>query len=171
MIRSDYILRMIEEFVRMLARIRSLKKGQRWAEASEDLDAEFKQLVGVLQHRFDDAENRFRAEVVAAIEAVYFFENLVFAQARILQRASHNRDCSQTFPFLQFNFAVEDGFDLSDEHSDLRHGVFRIRGNCLAVRTNRHELVAGAGIRTGEAQRPQFADEVTPLKWAPAGHS
>lgn len=30
----------------MLARIRSLKEGQRWAEASEDLDAEFKQLIG-----------------------------------------------------------------------------------------------------------------------------
>ena len=30
----------------MLARIRSLKKGQRWAEASEDLDAGFKQLIG-----------------------------------------------------------------------------------------------------------------------------
>ena len=46
MIRQDYILRMIEEFVRMLARIRSLKKGQRWAETSGDLDAGFKQLIG-----------------------------------------------------------------------------------------------------------------------------
>lgn len=46
MIRRDYILRMIEEFARALARIRSSTKGQRWNEASETLDAEFKQLIG-----------------------------------------------------------------------------------------------------------------------------
>jgi hypothetical protein len=46
MIRRDYILRMIEEFVRALARINSLKQGQRWNEAGEALDDEFKRLVG-----------------------------------------------------------------------------------------------------------------------------
>jgi hypothetical protein len=46
MIRRDYILRMIEEFMQALSRIRSLKKGQRWDEVSEELDGEFKKLVG-----------------------------------------------------------------------------------------------------------------------------
>lgn len=46
MIRRDYILRMIEECVRTLARIRSLKQGQRWDQAGAELDAEFKKLVG-----------------------------------------------------------------------------------------------------------------------------
>jgi len=46
MIRRDYILRMIEEFVRALARINSLKRNQRWNEAGEALDDEFKRLVG-----------------------------------------------------------------------------------------------------------------------------
>jgi hypothetical protein len=46
MIRRDYILRMIEECVRMLARINSLKQGQRWNEAAEALDAEFQRLAG-----------------------------------------------------------------------------------------------------------------------------
>jgi hypothetical protein len=46
MIRSDYILRMIEEFMQVLARIDSLKKGQLWHEADEATDAEFKRLVG-----------------------------------------------------------------------------------------------------------------------------
>jgi hypothetical protein len=46
MIRRDYILRMIEEFVQALSRIRSLKQGQRWDEASEGLGAEFKKLLG-----------------------------------------------------------------------------------------------------------------------------
>src|SRR5438132_525575 len=46
MIRRDYILRMIEEFIQALARINSLKKTQRWDEASEALDAAFQRLVG-----------------------------------------------------------------------------------------------------------------------------
>ena len=46
MIRRDYILRMIEELAEALARIRSLKHGRRWAEAGDELDAEFKKLVG-----------------------------------------------------------------------------------------------------------------------------
>ena len=46
MIRRDYILRMIEEFMQALARIRSLKQSQHWQEASGELDAELKKLVG-----------------------------------------------------------------------------------------------------------------------------
>ncbi len=46
MIRRDDILRMIEEFLQALARIHSFKKGQRWDEASEALEAEFKRLIG-----------------------------------------------------------------------------------------------------------------------------
>src|SRR5262245_40906102 len=43
--------------------------------------------VFVLQHRFDDAENRFRAEVVAVIEAFDAFEDFFLAQARIFEGA------------------------------------------------------------------------------------
>ena len=46
MIRRDYILRMIEEFIQVLARINALKKGQLWQEADGAIDAEFKRLVG-----------------------------------------------------------------------------------------------------------------------------
>jgi hypothetical protein len=46
MIRRDYILRMIEEFTQALSRLRALKQGQRWAEAGDELDAEFKKLIG-----------------------------------------------------------------------------------------------------------------------------
>jgi hypothetical protein len=45
-IRRDYILRMIEEFMQALSRLRSLKQGQRWNEAAEELDSEFQKLVG-----------------------------------------------------------------------------------------------------------------------------
>src|SRR5256712_7234204 len=46
MIRRDYILRMIEEFMQGLSRIRSLKKDQHWQEATGALDEEFNRLIG-----------------------------------------------------------------------------------------------------------------------------
>ena len=47
MIRRDYFLRMIEEFVRVLARITSLKKDQQWSEAGQVMDQEFQRLIGL----------------------------------------------------------------------------------------------------------------------------
>jgi hypothetical protein len=44
-IRRDYILRMIEEFVQALARINALKKDRRWQEAAGVLDEEFQRLM------------------------------------------------------------------------------------------------------------------------------
>jgi hypothetical protein len=46
MIRRDYILRMIEEFIQALARIKSLKKGERWNDAALAVDEEFNRLIG-----------------------------------------------------------------------------------------------------------------------------
>src|ERR1041385_1396478 len=46
MIRRDYILRMIEEFIRALSRIRSSKQDQAWDQLTSDLDAEFTRLIG-----------------------------------------------------------------------------------------------------------------------------
>lgn len=46
MIRRDYILRMLEEFFEVLARIRALQKGQKWQEASQITEKEFEQLIG-----------------------------------------------------------------------------------------------------------------------------
>ncbi len=46
MIRRDYILRMIEEFIQALARLRALKQDRRWEQADGLLDEEFKRLVG-----------------------------------------------------------------------------------------------------------------------------
>jgi len=59
MMRRDYLLQMIQEFAQALARISSLKKGQRWNEAGEALDAEFQRLVGAGPQavaRFSDME-------------------------------------------------------------------------------------------------------------------
>jgi uncharacterized protein DUF6483 len=46
MIRRDYVLRMIEEFIQVLARIKGLKQGQKLEEAEIVLDDEFNRLVG-----------------------------------------------------------------------------------------------------------------------------
>jgi hypothetical protein len=46
MIRRDYILRMIEEFVQALARINELKQNRRWQEAAGVVDEEFQRLIG-----------------------------------------------------------------------------------------------------------------------------
>src|SRR4051794_9447437 len=47
MIRRDYFLRMIEEFLQALSRIKSLKQGERWQEASGTLDEQFQRLIGI----------------------------------------------------------------------------------------------------------------------------
>ncbi len=46
MIRRDYILRMIEEFAQALARIRALKSGRCWGQASAILDEHVERLTG-----------------------------------------------------------------------------------------------------------------------------
>jgi Family of unknown function (DUF6483) len=45
-IRRDYILRMIEEFIQALARVNALKNDQRWQEAAGVVDEEFQRLIG-----------------------------------------------------------------------------------------------------------------------------
>jgi len=46
MIQRDYILRMIEQFMQVLSKIRALKKEQLWSEAAMSLDEEFHRLMG-----------------------------------------------------------------------------------------------------------------------------
>ena len=47
MIRRDYILRMIEQFLQLLTKIQGLKKQGQWQQAAGTLDEEFKRLTGV----------------------------------------------------------------------------------------------------------------------------
>jgi hypothetical protein len=46
MIRRDYILRMIEELIRALARIQSYKRSENWKEAAGAVDEEMQRLIG-----------------------------------------------------------------------------------------------------------------------------
>ena len=47
MIRQDYILRMIEEFMQALSRIASLKRGQLWREAEAETDGGLRCVKGL----------------------------------------------------------------------------------------------------------------------------
>jgi hypothetical protein len=47
---------------------------------------------------------------------------------------------------LKVDFAFDDCFNLSYQHSDLRHRVFSVDGDRLTVRAEYHELMARAGI-------------------------
>ena len=47
MIRRDYLLRQIEQFVAMLAKIAGLAKNEQWQEASTSVTGEFQRLTGV----------------------------------------------------------------------------------------------------------------------------
>jgi len=47
MIRTDYIIRLIEEFAEALARIRALKNGERLKQASLLTDEEFRRITGI----------------------------------------------------------------------------------------------------------------------------
>lgn len=47
MIRRDYHLRQIEQFVATLARIAGLTKNEQWQEASTTADDEFRRLTGM----------------------------------------------------------------------------------------------------------------------------
>ncbi len=46
MLRRDYILRMIEDYCQILARINALKNGERWDEAADAIEGEFRNLLG-----------------------------------------------------------------------------------------------------------------------------
>jgi len=47
MIRRDYILRMIEQFFQVLARLKGLKQGQLWEQAGGVVEDEFQRLIGL----------------------------------------------------------------------------------------------------------------------------
>jgi len=59
MIRRDYLLRMIEQFLQALAQINFFKKSERWQEASGEIEKEFQRLLGAdvqVVARFSETE-------------------------------------------------------------------------------------------------------------------
>jgi hypothetical protein len=111
MIRRDYILRMIEEFVRALARIESLKHERRWSEAETNLDDELKRLVGTDR---------------AGLESL----NDTALLARILRAGDFNAQRAQALMVARL---LSEAADVTEEQSEAaqvetdRAGLLRLR--------------------------------------------
>jgi hypothetical protein len=77
---------------------------------------------------------------------------------------------SKSVPVVGRYRPVEDGVDLAEEDSKLRHGVLRIGGNSLAAVTMYQELVPSSAKGSGKTKEPQPADELTPFDRFPSWH-
>ncbi|HVV71707.1 MAG TPA: DUF6483 family protein [Verrucomicrobiae bacterium] len=87
MIRRDYLLRMIEEFIAMLSRLASLKRGQMWEQASEVIEQEFQRVLGA---GADDVLKLSETELLAHLlkgEPTQAVQQKIFIAARLLAEA------------------------------------------------------------------------------------
>jgi hypothetical protein len=87
MIRSDYILRMIQEFAEAIARIRSLKRGQKWNEASDELDEGFQKLLGDGPETIAELSDTELLARVASGESTQTVRHKAFILATLLAEA------------------------------------------------------------------------------------
>jgi len=61
---------------------------------------------------------------------------------------------SQTIPLTVRNFTTKNRLYFMKHHSQLRDGIFFVRGDCEAVLLIDHEVVASPGKRPVESERP-----------------
>ncbi len=78
MIRRDYILRIIAEFLALLNRLQDLRKGQLWGQATELTDAEFQRLIGA------DAQTALRMSETELLAQVIRSESTVAVRDKTL---------------------------------------------------------------------------------------
>jgi hypothetical protein len=87
MIRRDYILKMIEEFIQVLARLNSLKRSQKWQEVDSTLEEGFQRLIGVgagVVSRFSETEllaKIMRGEPTQVVQQKMWFLTTLLSQA------------------------------------------------------------------------------------------
>jgi hypothetical protein len=75
MIRRDYILRMIEDFIAALRRLQGHKAQGAWSEAGGDLDAGFRQVIGVdAQAAAQLSETELMAKLMQGESTVYIHD-------------------------------------------------------------------------------------------------
>jgi len=87
MIRRDYILRMIEQFMQALARLQSLKKAQNWEEGARELEEEFQKLIGTdLQTLIGLSETELLARIIQG-EPTLAVRDKTLMLARLLKEA------------------------------------------------------------------------------------
>jgi tetratricopeptide (TPR) repeat protein len=166
MIRRDYILRMIEEFIQVLARIGSLKQGQRWGVASEAVDAECERLVG------DGAQAIARlseAELLARLVRdgpTYVVRNKALMLTTLLKeagdvavaqdRVEESRACYlKALHLLLDTLAHSDVFEFPEFVPKVEALVIALQGAALPVQTR--ALLMQHYERTGEFAKAEDA--------------
>lgn len=85
MIRRDYLLRQVEEFVAAIAKMAGLAKNQQWQEASQAADAQFQALAGAdAAELLQLSETDLLARVVQG-EPTHVVENKIFMLATLFK--------------------------------------------------------------------------------------
>src|SRR5438270_138470 len=121
MIRRDYILRMVEEFVQALARIRRLKNNQEMPEAFSLTEEEFKRLTGLDSAsllRLSETELLARligTEPLHAVEEKLFFLTTLLRETGDIAAAENRIEDSRAYylkglHLLLNSLARSDGF-------------------------------------------------------------
>jgi tetratricopeptide (TPR) repeat protein len=87
MIRRDYILRMVEEFVRALSRIRSFKRKENWKAAQDEIQKELNQLFG---GNVSGVENLSETEILGRLietDSAFVVREKIFMLATLLKES------------------------------------------------------------------------------------
>jgi hypothetical protein len=146
MIRRDYILRMIEEFIHALARISALKKDQRWQQAGGALDDEFQRLIGAGAQavaRLTETEllaKLIRGEPTQAVRDKTLMLTALLKEAgdlaAIQQRPEEGRSCYlKGLHLLLETLAREEVSDLPDFVPQIEIFVAALRDSPLPLQT------------------------------------
>ena len=88
MIRSDYILQMVEEFVRALSRINRLKREEQWEQADEEIRKELQRLFGGAE--LEGIESVSQTELLSQLiqsDSAFAVQEKVFMLATLLNEA------------------------------------------------------------------------------------
>jgi hypothetical protein len=165
-IRRDYILRMIEEFVCALAKITRLKSQEHWREAGEAIDEEFKRLIGEGAERVNqlsesellarviegDSTQAVRDRTLILVALLKEFGDTSAAQGQI----EHSRSSYlKALHLLLDTLNREDVFEWPDFVPTIDAFVMLLRDSPLPMRT--HAMLMQHHERAGDFARAEDA--------------
>jgi len=166
MIRRDYILRMVEEFVQALQRMRALKKDRLWNEAASSLDEEFNRLMGAGAHAIVGlSETELMARVIQgeptqAIHTKTLMLTALLSEAGDLSAAQSKIDESRAYylrglHLLLYVLAGSESHDFPDFVPRIEHFAAALKDFQLPIES--HALLMQHYERTGQYAKAEDA--------------
>jgi hypothetical protein len=166
MIRRDYILRMVEDFMQGLQRMRALKKDQLWTEAVSILDEEFNRLMGAgAQAIVGLSETEIMARVMQgeptqAIHTKTLMLTTLLSEAGDLSAAQNKMDESRAYHLrglhlLLYVLAGSEIHDYPDFVPKVEHFAAALKDFQLPIET--HALLMQHYERTAEYAKAEDA--------------